>query len=252
MLPGRALLLSVACCPSALGALLAPLPAAARVRAPMMVVTSWYDSGVRLASYTPPAAAHKAMPPPPAPLPPPPPPLTASAEASLAAAAISAVAVLGIDLASFGVVENLDAAVLVGGLALSQVEARGPIGDALRAVGNATSGALGAVGGVFRPVGRFWADNEVGLTSRAVLELGLENAIYALDPKRRKAEKAAATAEAAAAAAATLRAERDAVPIFSLQDRWAMDEEVREAERAASEAKRAAQAAYKELARDER
>ena len=121
MLPGRALLLSVACCPSALGALLAPLPAAARVRAPMMVVTSWYDSGVRLASYTPPAAAHKAMPPPPAPLPPPPPPLTASAEASLAAAAISAVAVLGIDLASFGVVENLDAAVLVGGLALSQV-----------------------------------------------------------------------------------------------------------------------------------
>ena len=132
------------------------------------------------------------------------------------------------------------------------MEARGPIGDALRAVGNATSGALGAVGGVFRPVGRFWADNEVGLTSRAVLELGLENAIYALDPKRRKAEKAAATAEAAAAAAATLRAERDAVPIFSLQDRWAMDEEVREAERAASEAKRAAQAAYKELARDER
>ena len=59
MLPGRALLLSVArarvgrarggwgCCPSALEALLAPLPAAARVRAPndgghvVATITPW-------------------------------------------------------------------------------------------------------------------------------------------------------------------------------------------------------------------
>ena len=41
----------------------------------------------------------------------PPQQLTASAEASLAAALVSAVAVLGVDLASLGIVENFDVAV---------------------------------------------------------------------------------------------------------------------------------------------
>ena len=208
---------------------------------------SWYDAGVRL---MPKGVA-----------PPPPPPvevnlepiknqgLTASAQASLFAGLLSAVAVLGIDVTSFGVAENFDVAILVGGLALSQMESDGPVGAVLRATGNVTSAvATEVVAPTATIFTRFWRRNEVGYTSRAVLELGLEQAVYAVNPKRRTAERLSQEYEAAATVAATLRAEKDALPFFALQDRFAKTDELMAAERKALEAKRAAQAAFDALA----
>mmetsp|Transcript_32483 Transcript_32483/g.85269 ORF Transcript_32483/g.85269 Transcript_32483/m.85269 type:complete len:280 (-) Transcript_32483:691-1530(-) len=178
-------------------------------------VTSWYDSGVRLVASDPPVvveeAAEKVSETVPKPK------LTASAEASFAAALISGLAVVGIDMASLGVVENLDAAVVVGGLALSQVDEEGPIGDTLRAVGNTTTFvAKEVVVPTVTATAKFAEEKELGLNARALLELGIESAIYALDPERKvreQAEREAAEAAARAAAeAAERRAKKDALP----------------------------------------
>ena len=205
----------------------------AEAEAPARTVVSWYDSGVRLAG-APAEVQEEAVvaemdevveevvappppPPPPAPPPPPPPPITASAEASLAAGLISALAVLGVDIASAGIVENFDIAVLVGGLALSQVDSAGPVGTTLRTVGNVTSAVVNkGVIPAATAVSTFWSQNEVGVKSRAVLELGIESALYAFDPERRERERAEAAAAAAAAKAAAeaeaRRAEKEALP----------------------------------------
>ena len=179
-------------------------------------VSSWYDRGIRLPSSSATAASVAApASAPAAPAAPPPPPITASAEASLAAALISAIAVLGIDIASVGVVENLDIAVLVGGAALSQVDSQGPVGSTLRLFGNATSFvATKLVGPVAGGVASFWGSNEVGLKARALLELGIENALYTRDPGRKEREAAEAAARAAAEAAAKRKAEKDALPFW--------------------------------------
>ena len=103
--------------------------------------TSWYDAGVR-----PILEDGPARPPVEVDLEPIEPPgkkkLSTSAQAGLAASLLSALAVIGIDIGSVGVVENLDTALLVGGLALSQVDSAGPVGTTLRAIGNATSGVF--------------------------------------------------------------------------------------------------------------
>lgn len=185
-------------------------------------VSSWYDRGIRLPSSpatTASAAAPASAPATPAAAPPPP-PITASAEASLAAALISAVAVLGIDIASVGVVENFDIAVLVGGVALSQVDNQGPLGSTLRLFGNATSFvATKVVAPVVGGASSFWSANEVGLKSRALLELAIENALYARDPGRKEREQAEAAARAAAEEAARRKAEKDALPFWD-PNKW--------------------------------
>ena len=211
---------------------------------PTPVVSSWYDNGIRLAPDEPagveswydklqemePKAKFSdqwetspVVPkPPPPPLPPPPPPMTASTEASLAAALISGLAVVGVDLVGAGVVENLDIAVLAGGLALSQVDSAGPVGTTLRTVGNVTSiVANEVVVPVATGLSNFAEKNELGIKARAALEIGIEQAIYAVDElagsgerrAREKAEEEARiAAEKAAAEAARLQAERDAKP----------------------------------------
>ena len=181
-----------------------PLPSA---------VASWYDAGIRLRPTeegTVPAEEEEEE------EEEPPPKLTASAEASLAAAAISSLAVLGVDVAGAGVVENLDAVVLVGGLALSQVDEQGPVGETLRAVGNATSFVTReAVVPAAKGVSSFYTKNEVGYKARALLEVGIESLLYAVDPRRKAREEAEAEAARAAAAAAAERARKDALPWWS-------------------------------------
>lgn len=213
-------------------------------------VSSWYDAGVRLDTPDEPINIDWS--------PPPPPPevelepleqtkITASAEASLAAGLLSGIAVLGIDIGGLGVMENLDTAVLVGGIALSQVDEENPVGTTLRTVGNVTSTvATEVVVPTATGVADFVKENELGLKSRAVLELGLEAAILALNPKRKEAEKLAQQYDAAVAVAMEVRAKRDAVPVWSLQERWALDEEVRAAEDEALRLRRAAQQAQRE------
>ena len=135
----------------------------------------------------------------------------------MAAAAISATAVLGFDLASAGAVQNLDVAALVGGLALSQMENDGPVGEVLRTVGNATEFAIKkiAVPGAKAAVD-FYADKKVGLRSRALLELGIESAIYALDPKRKQREEEARKRAEEVAKAAFEAARKEALPFWNL------------------------------------
>ena len=108
--------------------------------------------------------------------------------------------------------------------------------------------------GVVVPVVKSAADayvaNEVGLKSRALLELGIEEAIYAFDPKRRQAEKLFAEYEALAAEAAELREQESSYNLWDSQ-RWTAQNEARAAEEAAAEKKRsalAAQAAMKQRA----
>lgn len=152
--------------------------------------------------------------------------LSASAEASLAAALISALAVLGIDLASFGVIENLDAAVAVGAIALSQVDSAGPVGQTLRAVGNTASAVVtkGIVPAA-KAVNDFAEKYEVGLTARALLEIGLEKLILkareVADPEaarmRIEEEKAAKAARKEAEERAARQEARDALPFWDLE-----------------------------------
>jgi len=152
--------------------------------------------------------------------------LSASAEASLAAALISALAVLGIDIASFGVIENLDAAVAVGAIALSQVDSAGPVGQTLRAVGNTASAVVtkGIVPAA-KAVGNFAEKYEVGLTARALLEIGLESLILKVrevaDPEearmRIEEKKAAEAARKAEEERAARQAARDALPFWDLE-----------------------------------
>jgi len=193
-------------------------------------VSSWYDAGVRLMPEI--AVVEEADPLPDK-------GLTASAQASLFAGLFAALAVVGVDLASFGVVENLDAAVLVGGLALSQVDSASPVGSALRGVGGGAE-VVGkeVVVPTTKAVGSFVKKNEVGLKTRAVLEIALENAILILNPKRKKLEKLEAAYKEKAASAARLRAERDGVPAWQLTERWALDDQVRAAEQEAAMARR--------------
>jgi len=179
-------------------------------------VTSWYDAGIRLsaevADEPAPVVAEA----------PAPAKMTASAEASAAAALVSGLAVLGLDIASFGVVENLDAVLLVGGLALSQVDSAGPVGATLRTVGNVTSFATREVVlPVTKGVAGFYSDNEIGYKSRALLEMGIESALFAFDPGRREREAEEAEADRAAAQAAAEaaaeQARRDALPWWDPQ-----------------------------------
>ena len=176
-------------------------------------VESWYDAGVRL----PPVEPEPVEPEPVEPEPeielkeePPKPKLTASAEASLAAAAVSGLAVLGIDIAGAGVVEHADAALLVGSIALAQVDNEGPVGETLRVVGNVTS-FVGreVVAPTVTTAANVYVENELGYKARALLELGIESALYAADPERRAREKAEAEA-AAEAARARAQAEAEA------------------------------------------
>jgi hypothetical protein len=183
-------------------------------------VESWYDAGIRLHASTAVDEEMEVLEPVVEEVSEPPPKLTASAEASLAAAAISAVGVLGIDVASFGVIENVDAALLVGGLALSQVDSAGPVGTTLRAVGNVTSfTATEVVMPAAKGVANFYTENEIGYKGRALLEMGIERALYAFDPDRKAREEAEAAAEAAAVAAAAAAAaeqeRKDALPWWS-------------------------------------
>lgn len=205
-------------------------------------VSSWYDAGIRLSVpdevVTVPSEPSVDLSPMEQTK------ISASAEASLAAGLLSGIAVLGVDIGGMGVVENLDTAVLVGGLALSQVDSDSPVGTTLRTVGNVTSTvATEVVVPTAKGVNNFVKENELGLKSRAVLELGLEAAILALNPKRKEAEALTQKYNKAAAAAMKVRAKRDEVPLWDLQTRWKLDEEVREAEEEALSLKRAAQEA---------
>ena len=177
--------------------------------------------------------------------------LSTSAQASLAVGLLGALAVIGIDIGSVGIVENLDAAVLVGGLAISQLDDEGPVGTTLRAIGNATSGVVEFSGDVASPFARwaskFYVEKEVGYKGRALLEMGLQQALGAANPKRREAERLSTEYETAATVAAELRGQRDALSIWELQARWSLDAEVRDAESTANTAKRAARAAYAAL-----
>ena len=201
---------------------------------------SWYDTGIRLnIEETPPAADL--------------PPLevepsakapidevangrmTASAEASLAAALISAIAVLGVDVASFGVLENFDAALLVGGLALSQVDSAGPVGTTLRTVGNVTSFAvMDVLVPTVTGIAAFTNDNQLMLRSRALLEMGIESAIYGLNPRRKLQEQLQVQYDEAVVVAEELRAERDDLPFWE-PTRWSLDAGVRDAEAAVAD-----------------
>ena len=190
--------------------------------APAVTVTSWYDAGVRLTADEPmPAEPEPA--PVAAPSPPPPPALTASAEASLFAALLSGIAVLGVDVASFGVIENADAALLVGGLALSQVDSAGPVGATLRTLGNVTSFlTLNVAAPTISKAAEVYQENELGYKARALLEMGIEAAIYAADPNRKERDaalqaerQAEIEAERRAAEEAARRAEKDALPWWS-------------------------------------
>lgn len=171
-------------------------------------VSSWYDAGIRLSSEETKedveledamevdALKTPAM-------------MEASTQASLVAALISATTVLGIDLASFGTLENADLALLVGGIALSQVDSGSPLGTTLRTVGNVTSEVFNkGVYPVAKAAADFYEENEVGWTARAVLELGLEKAFYALSPEARERALREAQEKAAAAEAARREAER--------------------------------------------
>jgi len=212
-------------------------------------VASWYDAGVRAIPVGPP------RPPVEVDLEPIEQPgkekLSTSAQASLAAGLLTALAVIGIDIGSVGVVENLDTAVLVGGLALSQVDSAGPVGSTLRAIGNVTTSVAAEVAGIAAPVARwtsrFYVDKEVGYTSRALLEMGLQQALGAVNPKRREAERLSKAYEKAATGASELRAQRDALSVWELQERYSLDGQVRDADSTANLAKRAARAAYAAL-----
>ena len=177
--------------------------------------------------------------------------LSTSAQASLAVGLLGALAVIGIDIGSVGIVENLDAAVLVGGLAVSQMDDEGPVGTTLRAIGNATSEVFEFSSDVASPVAKWasevYVEKEVGYTGRALLEMGLEQVLGAANPKRREAERLSTEYETAATVAAELRGQRDALPVWELQARWSLDAEVRDAESTANTAKRAARAAYAAL-----
>ena len=212
--------------------------------------TSWYDAGVR-----PILEDGPARPPVEVDLEPIEPPgkkkLSTSAQAGLAASLLSALAVIGIDIGSVGVVENLDTALLVGGLALSQVDSAGPVGTTLRAIGNATSGVFDFSSSVAEPIAtsasKFYVDNEVGYKGRALLEMGIQQALGAADPKRREAERLSAEYEKAATVVAELSAQRDELSVWELQARWSLDGQVRDAESTANTAKRAARSAYAAL-----
>ena len=208
--------------------------------------SSWYDAGVRLIAERParqPVKVEleklgKEK-------------LSTSAQASLAVGLLGALAVIGIDLSSVGIVENFDAAILVGGLAISQVDEEGPVGATLRAIGNVTSGAFDLTSSIASPIAKWASDvyveKDVGYTGRALLELGLQQVLGAANPKQREAERLEAEYEAAATVAAELRAQRDAVSIWEFQERRSLDAKVRDAESTAKTAKRAAQAAYAAL-----
>ena len=208
--------------------------------------SSWYDAGVRLIAERParqPVKVElerlgKEK-------------LSTSAQASLAVGLLGALAVIGIDLSSVGIVENFDAAILVGGLAISQVDEEGPVGATLRAIGNVTSGAFDLTSSIVSPIANWASDvyveKDVGYTGRALLELGLQQVLGAANPKQREAERLEAEYEAAATVAAELRAQRDAVSIWEFQERRSLDAKVRDAESTANTAKRAAQAAYAAL-----
>lgn len=181
---------------------------------------SWYDAGVRLSSPEPePESATEAEPDAVAEVKAKP-KLTASAEASLAAALLSGLAVLGIDIAGAGVIENADAALLVGGIALSQVDEEGPVGETLRTVGNVTSFVVGdVVAPTVSAAADVYTKNELGYKARALLEIGIESALYAVDPDRREREQAETEAERqraqAAVEAAARQAEKETLPWWS-------------------------------------
>ena len=67
----------------------------------------------------------------------------------------------------------------------------------------------------------FVEKNELGLKARALLELGIEQAIYAFDPERRERERAEEEARLAAEKAAAERAARkaykDSLPFWDLE-----------------------------------
>jgi len=191
-------------------------------------VSSWYDAGIRLGAEVPveeevPSGPTEAM-------------TKASAQASAVAALISATTVLGIDLAAFGGVENLETALVVGGLALSQIDDAGPVGTTLRKVGNVSSEVFNrAVYPVAKGAFDFYQENELGWKARALLELSLENAFYALSPEakekalQKEAEKQAAEeyarrqaelarqAEEAEREAAELQEYKDSLPFWDPQ-----------------------------------
>ena len=144
-------------------------------------------------------------------------PISVSAEASLAAGAISALGVLGIDIASVGVVENMDAALFVGAAVMANVDADNAAGAALRTVGNVTTEVVSVTTKeVIKPTAKFYVENEVGLKSRALLELGIEALIKTIDPKRaeeeRRREEAKRRLAEEAARLAARQAEKDALP----------------------------------------
>ena len=180
-------------------------------------VGSWYDAGVRMTPLevvAPNIEEELELEEPPKPK------MTASAEASLAAAAVSGLAVLGVDIAGAGIVEHADAALLAGTVVLSQVDNEGPVGETLRTVGNVTS-FVGreVVAPTVAAATDVYVENDLGYKARALLEIGFESALYAIDPERRARERAEAEAAAARAKAAEeaamRRAAKEGLPWWS-------------------------------------
>ena len=111
----------------------------------------------------------------------------------------------------------------------------------LSSVGNATSNAFSIVSDVATPAAswtsRFYIEKEVGYKGRALLEMGLQQVLGAANPKQREAERLSKEYETAATVVSELRAQRDALSLWELQERWSLDGQVREAEAEASQAK---------------
>ena len=63
----------------------------------------------------------------------------------------------------------------------------------------------------------------MGYKGRALLEMGIQQALGAADPKRREAERLSAEYEKAATVVAELSAQRDELSVWELQARWSLD-----------------------------
>jgi len=126
-----------------------------------------------------------------------------SAEATLAAGAVAAIATLGVDLASIDAAAHVDLALFAAGLVASQGDNRGPLGQTIRTVGNLVERTM-------RVTNNFVAENELGLKSRAVLEVAVEEGVKAARNRQLEAKKKAAAEAAELAVQAKAAAEEAA------------------------------------------
>lgn len=144
---------------------------------------------------------------------------SASSDAAVAAAALSAMTVLGIDVASLGIAENAELAIATGAVVLAAMDDEGPVGETLRTVGGVSSAVVKEGISAAAAIGDFAEEHELGLKARAIAELAIQKAIYEIDPKRRERDEAEAAAKKAAEEKAARKAYKESLPWYNVE-KW--------------------------------